>query len=87
MICTGTRCPFPSSPTNGKVDVSSIAVGSIARYTCNAGFVLQGLGARVCQSSSQWTGADPSCQSKPFVVVFVVVDQREPQHLPSREAK
>eukprot|EP00731_Ephydatia_muelleri_P030228 Em0021g751a len=58
----GTRCSFPSSPANGKVDASSTAVGSIARYTCNAGFVLQGLEARVCQSGGQWTGADPSCQ-------------------------
>lgn len=58
----GARCPLPSYPTNGKVNITSTAVGAAVYYTCNSGYVLQGPRTRLCQNNGKWTGSDPSCQ-------------------------
>ena len=39
-------------------------LGSVATYTCNSGFVLEGEMTRVCQSNGIWRNSPPVCQGK-----------------------
>ena len=52
----------PLSINDGSVDTGLSIEGVIANYTCNTGFSLVDNAERVCQSSGQWSGMNPSCQ-------------------------
>ena len=51
-------------PDNGQVELSDTVFGSIATYSCDAGYNLNGSMLRVCMASGQWSEEDPLCQSK-----------------------
>ena len=53
------NCPVLSID-NGMV-MQSTTLGSMAAYNCDAGYNLQGNGARTCQADSSWTGTPPDC--------------------------
>ena len=55
-------CPRLTGPDNGLVIVRGLSVGSTATYRCVPGFVLRGSRRRVCQSSGEWSGRDPTCE-------------------------
>ena len=66
-------CPYISHPKNGNVVKSKFSVGdaqrspfhTVATFGCNDGFSLSGTKTRTCQTSTQWTGENPTCiQSK-----------------------
>ncbi len=57
-------CGFLSNPLNGQVVFTATTQGSIASYSCNDGFSLNGDPTRVCQSTAQWSGTEPMCQSE-----------------------
>ncbi len=38
------------------------AVGTVATYECNAGFVISGSSARTCEADGNWSGIDPICE-------------------------
>ena len=44
--------------------------GSIALYSCQEGYTLNGNDERTCLSDGEWSGADPTCESK-FCKVLV----------------
>ena len=46
---------------NGTVTISGRRVGSIATYSCNAGFTLSGASTRECTDAGNWTGQAPFC--------------------------
>jgi len=48
-------------PANGAVNVSDVAVGSTAEYSCDGGFRLLGLKQRNCLQNGTWTGTEPTC--------------------------
>ena len=54
-------CSSLCSPDNGTVNVSSRTVGSIAMYSCNAGFLISGDPQRNCQADGRWSGQAPIC--------------------------
>ncbi|KAL8561202.1 hypothetical protein ACOMHN_029273 [Nucella lapillus] len=58
------RClPVPSPIANGKVDILPFnRFGAVARYTCQEGYTLVGLPARVCQGDETWNGDEPRCE-------------------------
>lgn len=59
------RCSSLKSPLNGRVKLSREPVyGTVAIYTCRAGFGLMGDSTRTCQADGSWSGSTPSCQSK-----------------------
>ncbi|XP_064382161.1 sushi, von Willebrand factor type A, EGF and pentraxin domain-containing protein 1-like [Halichondria panicea] len=62
-ICNPVRCPKLSAPSYGSVSVSGLQVGSTATYQCNDGFLLVGASTRYCQSSGDWSGKAPTCNS------------------------
>src|SRR5206468_2486412 len=60
--CVAGAClPNLTAPTNGSVSPSSGSTGTVATYTCNAGYSLSGAATRTCQSGGTWSGAAPTC--------------------------
>ena len=53
-------CTKLSDPVNGNVDIS--AIGSVATYSCNDGYVLSGSDTRTCESNGEWSGSPPTCE-------------------------
>ncbi len=50
---------------NGMVDTSSgTTFMNTAIYTCDPGYILMGVSSRVCQSDVEWSGSEPTCESK-----------------------
>ena len=41
--------------------MQNTTLDSVARYTCDPGYTLQGNNMRTCQANSSWTGEDPVC--------------------------
>ena len=61
VIHAAVQCPVLGDLTNGSVDYSARTVGSIASYTCNAGFTLEGSASRKCKQNGKWKASEPSC--------------------------
>ena len=63
--CTAVRvCPNDLSVDNGRVSYSTpgdAVVGTMATYTCDDGFNLEGKMDRVCQSNGAWSDSPPTC--------------------------
>ena len=59
------NCANLSNPLNGTVVVSGTTVGDNATYSCDNGFLLQGVNRRVCTSGGEWSGSAPTCQGEP----------------------
>ena len=62
--CVIANCPALQSPTGGSVSAPALTYGSTATYSCNNGYVLDGVATRMCQASMAWTGAAPTCDPK-----------------------
>jgi hypothetical protein len=63
--CVIANCPALQSPTGGAVSAPSLAFGSTATYSCNAGYLLgTGSASRTCQANGLWTGSQPTCDPK-----------------------
>jgi hypothetical protein len=60
--CAPGDCESLTSPANGTVTTpNGTATGEAASYACNAGYVLDGVASRTCQTDSSWSDAEPSC--------------------------
>ena len=66
VSCTvAVDCGNLANPTNGRVDLTGTTFGSLATYSCNAGFILaQGSKIRQCEANGQWSGTAPNCVRK-----------------------
>ena len=60
MYCI-VDCGDPGIPDNGGVRYVDTLEDSVANYTCDPGFRLDGDSQRVCQSNVMWSGAVPNC--------------------------
>ena len=52
------------APINGSVTLNGTVEGSIANYTCNEGFSLDGPVVRMCGSNGMWSGSTPQCEGE-----------------------
>ncbi len=57
--------------TNGDIvytagSTNSRPVDTVATYTCNTGYTLNGGTTRTCESDGVWSGSTPTCQRKWF---------------------
>ena len=57
-------CPPLDSPMNGN------EFQDVATYTCSESFSLIGPANRTCQANGEWSGEEPSCQSKFVSISF-----------------
>ena len=55
--------PLPN-PFNGTVFVNGTVEGSSAFYSCDFGFILEGISFRFCQSNGSWSDVEPVCERK-----------------------
>ena len=58
------NCGDPDSPANGDVSFTTTTEGSIADYSCDEGYDLNGLTQRICQSNNSWSESVPTCEGK-----------------------
>ena len=70
----GIVCPNLPNPGNGRVVPQAHGgnvPGTVATYSCNAGYRLLGNTIRTCGSSGVWSGVAPTCQSKALSGMFI----------------
>ena len=60
---TVVDCSTLENPINGVVTFANTTFGSVATYSCNRGFVLDGNKTRVCQEDGLWSYEAPECFS------------------------
>ena len=67
-------CPPLNSPANGAVSINRRTPGGTATYSCNDGFTVRPASSqiRTCQTNGQWTGVDPGCQGKYYLLKFLL---------------
>ncbi len=58
---------------NGFVSYASTRYNHAAHYICHNGYKLVGSLTRICTGSGQWSGAQPSCLSKYYNYVGMMV--------------
>ena len=66
-------CDDTETPTNGNMmTTDEFNIGSTAIFSCSHGYMLTG-GDRIrrCNESGDWTGAQPSCTRRPFLVISI----------------
>ena len=58
-------CGVLLGPPDGVVNLSNgTTFGSMATYSCNSGYRLDGNTTRICLSSGEWSDNEPICQCK-----------------------
>lgn len=61
-----SQCPPPGHISHGFIEVANFrgvyGYGTVATYSCNPGYVLQGNSTRTCDHSGKWTLEPPTCQ-------------------------
>ena len=62
LICEIVLCPALSLPDNGRVEPTDLTFNSIATYSCDNGYTLEGERFRSCQSDQTWSGVSPICK-------------------------
>jgi len=60
----GSDCGDLSAPSNGQISINATTFGSMATYSCDLGYTLDGNTSRTCQSNGQWSGSQPSCNGE-----------------------
>ena len=60
MYCI-VDCGEPGIPSNGSVRYVDTLEDSVATYSCDFGFRLEGNSKRQCQSNAMWSGTVPTC--------------------------
>ncbi len=68
-----TTCPDLTVPANGMISynmgtASLRPVDTVATYTCNTGYTLNGGGTRTCGSDGVWSRSAPTCQGKEYKI-------------------
>ena len=57
-------CGGLPAPMDGTVKLTGTHFGDKASYFCNPGFILEGDSTRECETSGEWSGAEPVCKRK-----------------------
>ena len=64
------NCGGLSSPSNGQISITDTTFGSIATYSCDPGYTLDGNTSRICQADGQWSGSQPSCNGEWYLLII-----------------
>ncbi|CAL4133700.1 unnamed protein product [Meganyctiphanes norvegica] len=60
-FCKIKNCPIPEVLENGQTIGSNYTYKSILSYACIAGFKLEGIDSRTCESNGMWSAEMPVC--------------------------
>ncbi|KAM6949553.1 LOW QUALITY PROTEIN: sushi, von Willebrand factor type A, EGF and pentraxin domain-containing protein 1 [Aplochiton taeniatus] len=60
--CVPAECDAPPAPERGWVNVTDSARGSVARYGCDEGYVLEGGAEGRCVAGQRWSDGSPHCR-------------------------
>ena len=66
-------CGYLSSPSYGRVSVTTLGIRERATYTCNSGFSLVGSSTRTCLSEGSWSGSQPICNCMLNVLTSLMI--------------
>ena len=70
-LLLGIDCGNPGMPMNGMVTTTDDNfVDSVATFTCDDGYMLDGDSQRVCQPDGTWSNMVPRCPRK---LLFILV--------------
>ena len=61
--CQLIVCPAPEEIANGDVKVSAMTYQSVAVYTCDESYELEGNARLTCESNKQWSSDPPVCNA------------------------
>ena len=63
---TVVNCGDPGTPSHGIREPDPVAtqLSNVVKYSCDEGYELLGSQERTCQSSGEWSGQLPTCQSE-----------------------
>lgn len=64
IILTVVDCGVLESPLFGEVTVNDTVFESIANYTCQRGYSVNGTSIRLCEGDGQWSDSMPQCIRK-----------------------
>ncbi|XP_066271289.1 sushi, von Willebrand factor type A, EGF and pentraxin domain-containing protein 1-like [Branchiostoma lanceolatum] len=61
--CTPVQCPLLTAPNNGARTPTAGATSyqNTVTFTCNSGYVLNGVSSRTCQADGTWSNTAPTC--------------------------
>ena len=71
LVSAVVDCLNLTSPSNGQVSLTTTTFGSVATYSCEEGYLLEGFPMRECQANGNWSEEEPVCASKLLYVVHV----------------
>ena len=60
--CNVLFCVKPEKVRHGHVLAGDMSYGSMAEYSCDEGYQLDGPTTRMCSSDKQWSGNEPACE-------------------------
>ena len=76
-LITETLCEYPGRPRNGVVSgIFPAGFRSVATFSCNPGYQMEGSDAVVCTANGQWSNTIPECKGsyKYFIVLLYLDD-------------
>jgi CUB/sushi domain-containing protein len=62
LFFVAVSCNNLTNPDNGLVNISGMAFGSNAVYSCTTGYILEGTEERTCTANGTWSGVEPTCK-------------------------
>ena len=57
-------CGLLVAPVFGEVNITDTTFGSLANYSCQRGYNINGTSMRVCEDTGQWSHSMPQCICK-----------------------
>ena len=70
ILITDAECSALDDPRNGQVTLTGSVAHATAFYSCSKGFILVGIGSRICGCDGRWSGTAPICKRKHYSVGY-----------------
>uniref|UniRef100_A0A2K5L8N4 CUB and Sushi multiple domains 1 n=1 Tax=Cercocebus atys TaxID=9531 RepID=A0A2K5L8N4_CERAT len=61
-VCVPITCGHPGNPAHGFTNGSEFNLNDVVNFTCNTGYLLQGVSRAQCRSNGQWSSPLPTCR-------------------------
>ena len=72
-LFTVVDCGLLVAPLFGEVNLTDTTFGSVAGYSCDRGYSINGTAMRVCEGSGEWSGTMPQCIRKIVVPSMLIL--------------